>query len=92
MDDVRGRLVDGGPHACGCDVPAVAPDHALGRVVPQRRYVGFDRGVLWARDRKADILHHHHRRSEPWNLDLSTIVRGRWCCESRIFFSDPCFT
>lgn len=85
MDDVRGRHVDGGPHARGCDVPVVAPDHALGRVVPQRRYVGFDRSVLWARDRKVDILHHHRRRSEPWDLDLSTIVRGRWYRESYFF-------
>lgn len=82
MDYVCWRTFDGRAYAWCRDVPVVAPSDAFGRVVPEYCHVGFARRILWARDHTVDILHNHRSHSKPWNLDLPSTIRRRWCCES----------
>lgn len=80
MDDLRRWIGNGGHYARGCDVPALATDHADGRVVYQCGRFGVDWVVVCDCYREVDILHHHCGGGKSWDLDIPEVIRGRWIC------------
>lgn len=92
MDDLRRWTGDGGYHARGCDVPALATDYADGGVVYQCGRFGVDWVVVCDCDREVDILHHHCGGGESWDLDIPEVVRRRWICSYYLSLSTVSFT